>query len=268
MALRIPALLWACFIAGSAFAAEPESLIVARAGDLPILLTAPHGGLKEVPGVPLRRSGIRGTDTNTMELAEAVSAHLERSLGARPYLVAAQFSRKYIDANRAIGEALESPAAQPAYMAYHDQIRAYLAHMKQRSSHGVVLIDVHGQSEEPLTAIRGTQNGKTVSALLRNHGIDALKGSNSIFGVIEQRGFKVFPPSSAFGISREDPRFNGGFTVMTYGSNNVGGVDAIQIETGRDIRTNPAYISALGDGIIAFYKAYLQANPASGGKTR
>jgi N-formylglutamate amidohydrolase len=232
-------------------------LVLARAGNLPIVLTAPHGGLESIPGVPLRSRGTTVTDAYTIELAEAVSRHLANALGAEPYLVAARFSRKYADANRAEEDAFESAHAKPAYDAYHAQIRDYIAQMKERFPRGALLLDIHGQAEDPDVVHRGTRNGATVAALLRRHGPEALGGPQSILGVVLARGYKVFPPN-AIGDPQEDRRYNGGYTVHKYGSRNPLGVDAIQIEVGRQLRTDAAFIAALSEGIAVFYRTYLE----------
>ncbi len=244
-------------LAGSALAADTGGLILARAGNLPILLTAPHGGDQGIRDVPQRRHGKTGTDTRTLEMAEAVSAHLARTLGAPPYLVAARFSRKYIDANRAENEAIESPQAKAAYDAYHAQIRQFVEEIRTRFPKGAVLIDVHGQDEDPLVLHRGTRNGRTVAALLEKHGPEALTGPKSIFGVLEAKGYRVFPPAGApIGNPQEDRRYNGGHTVFTYRS--PAGLDAIQLELGSALRTDRGFPAALAEGIAVFYRSYLE----------
>jgi len=252
----LPALILAA-CAGPASGADPGDLVLARAGKLPILLTAPHGGDRGVPEVPLRSRGTTGTDTHTLELAEALAAQLEKRLGARPYLVAARFSRKYIDANREEAEAIESAQAKPAYDAYHGQIREFIAEIRKQFPRGGVLLDVHGQGSDPRVVHRGTRNGRTVAALLERHGPDALTGPKSILGVVEAKGYKVFPPAGApLGNPQEDRRYNGGHTVYTYRS--PAWLDAIQLELGSVLRTDSAFVAALAEAIAVFYRSYLE----------
>lgn len=245
--------------AGIATAADGGGLVIARSGDLPILLTVPHGGLAKVPDVPQRTRGTMSTDGHTIELAQAVAKHLRSSLGGEPYLVAARFSRKFIDANRGEFDAFESPRAKPVYDAYHGQIRRFVAEMRKRFPRGALLLDVHGQSDEPGVVHRGTQNGATVAALTGRHGPEALAGPKGVLGMVESRGYRTFPP---LGGPAEDRRYNGGYTVHTYGSHTPQGVDAIQIEIGRDLRKDPAFIAALSEGIAVFYRTYLE-DPAA-----
>src|SRR5690348_8651901 len=68
---------------------EPGALITAIPGDLPIVLTSPHGGTLGVPDTPARRdTGARTfvtlRDTNTAELTERLADAIERELGKRP----------------------------------------------------------------------------------------------------------------------------------------------------------------------------------------
>ena len=258
--LRVIFLLLICGFVRAVFAAPPEGLIVARNGSLPILLTVPHGGLEGIPGVPMRSRGTTMTDSYTIELTEALARHLETALSGQPYIVAARFSRKYIDANRAESEAFDSPHAKPAYDAYHNRIRLSISQIKERFSQGALLLDIHGQSGDPGVVHRGTQNGATVAALLRNHGPAALTGPDSILGAVLGRGYKVFPPNTPLGNPPEDRRYNGGYTVRTYGSGKPDGLDAMQIEIGRDLRTDTRFIAALGEAIVVFYKTYLLSN--------
>jgi N-formylglutamate amidohydrolase len=241
-------------------AADVDRLVIARAGTLPILLTAPHGGLEPIPGAAERTRGIRGTDAHTLQIALALEEQLGEELGGRPYVVAARFHRKYLDANRAPQEAFESPAAQAVYEVYHGHVRAYIAQMKERFPGGALLLDVHGQAEEPQVILRGTRDGATVKALLSAHGEGALSGPQSLFGGLQAAGFTVFPAGTPLGQPREDRRFNGGYTVHTYGSGQ-GGIDAIQIEYGRDVRRDPRVVRATSAGLVAFCRAYLGQCP-------
>src|SRR4051812_11124139 len=90
----------AVLTAVAAVAAEPTDFILVQPGNLPLILTAPHGGSATVPGVPPRTSGIVGRDAHTLELTQEVAARITTVLGAAPYVVAARFARKQIDANR------------------------------------------------------------------------------------------------------------------------------------------------------------------------
>lgn len=161
---------------------EAEPLVLARAGGLPVLITVLHGGREEIPDVAPRQRGVTTRDGGTLEIAQALADRLERELGARPYLAGARFHRRFADANRAESEAIESPAARRPYEHYHQRIREFVDQIRARFPNGALLVDLHGQSEDPTVVHRGTQNGATVNALLRRRRPAALIGPNSLSG--------------------------------------------------------------------------------------
>ena len=254
----LPALLLLASSAG--FQEKPETLVQSRRGAVPVLITAPHGGEQAIPGAAERKNGVTVRDVGTREIAEAVAKHLEEKLGGRPYVVLALFHRKYADANRKEEEALEDPAARPAYRAYHAAVRGYVDEIRRQWPEGALLVDLHGQAADKGTIHRGTQNGKTVAQLVKRHGEPALIGRKSILGDLESQGFKVFPSGGALDTQKESPRFNGGFTVQAYGSQNADGIDAIQLELGSDLRAQERekLEKGLAQAIATFYQEYLK----------
>ncbi len=252
--------------------ASANAAITVVPGGLPIILTAPHGGHAALPGVPERKGdGSTGfnprADSNTDILTGKLADALEKKLGKRPYVVIARFHRKYIDANRRPQDAFESVEAKATYNAYHAAIAEACKEVTSRWGRGVVL-DIHGQASQPGVVLRGTQNGKTVTHLLKQSGREAVFGETSLFGQLAKQGFSVFP---AVGSSDpENPEYSGGYTVGRHGSSSGGTIDAIQLELGTNYRDS----KAIGDGaeklanaITAFAKSYLPAEeqkPGSG----
>ena len=214
----------------------PHQLLTVWAGALPIILSAPHGGRQPIPGVAARRGvGVAqfttGRDNNTDELAQRIAAKLEERLSEKPFLIVAQFERKYLDVNRPRRDAYESTEAQPYYDVYHRALK----HACEQLSRGwdrALLLDIHGQSEGD-TIYRGTNNGKTVSSLIRRFGAEAITGPKSIFAQLEGMGYKIVPSIRE---SHKETRYAGGYIVQTYGSHRETGIDAIQLEFGTSLR--------------------------------
>lgn len=236
------------------------SLVINQAGALPVILSAPHGGRSPIPGVPERQG--RGVaqfvttyDGGTAELAESLAVAIERQFGKRPYVVIARFDRHFVDANRPAREAYETPVAQPIYAAYHEALAAAVHDIRQTWGQGI-LLDLHGQGADAETIFRGTQNGRSVAALVQRFGTTAIDGSASLLGSMADLGYTIFPPSSG---RREDPRFNGGYIIQTYGSDRPDGVDAFQLEFGstwRSIAHRDQVASDLAKSLARFGKAY------------
>ncbi len=234
---------------------DASASVAATAGTMPLLLTVPHDGGDFMGMFPNRVKGATVRDAGTRELAERIAERLQQQTGRRPYLVIARFSRKQLDANRPEADAMESSELLPAYRAYHDQVATYVADMRGKFPSGALLIDVHGQSEEPNTTFRGTRAGLTASRLVSRFGPSALQGRNSLAGILAARGYGVNPPLDAPTL-REDPRFSGGYTVFTYGSHKPDGVDAIQLEFGRLHRADPRLAEDAASAILGFMQSH------------
>jgi N-formylglutamate amidohydrolase/glutamine amidotransferase PdxT len=251
------------FAAESIAKAEAKShpLVTSLAGDLPIILSAPHGGRDAVPDVPVRLGkGVEkfvpksdaDTDRLTAELADAIA----KVTGKRPYVVIARFHRKFIDANRAPELAYESDNAKATYEAYQQAIVEARQKIIDRWGSGI-LLDIHGQALAANTIFRGTQNGKTAAHLVKQFGEDALTGEKSLFGQLAKQGFTVVPPIDSHD---EENHYIGGYIVTTYGSASGGTFDAIQLELGKALRSaveRTKTVEKMSLAITAFAEDYL-----------
>jgi len=244
---------------------NPADFIQTMQGNLPIILSAPHGGRMQIPGIPDRKGGesiqqfTTATDTGTLEFAETLAASVEKEMGAKPHLIAAKFLRKNIDVNRPAKDAFEVESAKPVYNAYHDHIQKAVQQVKKDHGRGL-LLDIHGQGKDAKTIFRGTAKKTTVMHLLDRFGKKALTGEKSILGILQKNGHKVFPPGDSE--EPEDPAYSGGYTVRTYGSSNTGSVDAIQLELGYEFRSRPnrqQFADELAKAIKVFAGEYLPA---------
>ncbi len=216
---------------------DSEPLITVRTGDIPIVLSAPHGGRRTIPHVPERMANgekqfVVTRDENTAELTMKLVDEIERHLHGRPFMVVAHFGRKYLDANRPPEDAYEVDAAKVVYEQYHGALKHACQAIHDRWLHGL-LLDIHGQAAEPDKIIRGTANGDTVRSLAQRHSRAAVIGPRSLFGALREAGIGVLPQLDT---DDREVKFNGGYIVRTYGSHREGGLDAFQLELGSDFR--------------------------------
>ncbi len=240
---------------------QPADFLTVWPGMLPIILAAPHGGRETIPGVAARRGiGVAqftaGRDNNTAELAELVAGKIGERLAAKPFLVIARFERRYVDANRVDAAAYESAVAKPHYDAYHRALETASHKVRDNWSAGL-LLDFHGQGAVADTIFRGTDNGKSISALEQKFGREALIGPNSILGRLAAKGYKIEPANEAY---ERERRYTGGYTTRTYGSHRGSRIDAIQLEFGTHLRAGvnlERTANDLAEAIEIFAKEYL-----------
>lgn len=228
-------------------------LVRVEPGELPVVLSAPHGGRAVIPGVPRRRGKgverfVTVRDVATDRLADLVAEALERRTGRRPSLVVARFDRRYADANRPLAgpdRGVEDPDARPAHARYHAAAAELREALAARG--GGLVIDLHGQAAAKDTVFLGTRNGVTAAPGVRAALAAALDG-----------GVPAVEPA---GGGREDRRFTGGYVVAEHGRPDDG-VHAVQLEVGRALRSADR-IGETADAIAAAVEATLAALPAA-----
>jgi N-formylglutamate amidohydrolase len=225
--------------------AYTEKLLVSRyQGTMPAILTCPHGGDKQPPGVPNPRTGAGlpadcrfepDTDRFTRTITRGVAQLLFDVFGEAPDVVIANFDRVFIDANRRESDncAFEDPDAQPFYEEYHNTIRNFVDEIRADNGGLGLLFDIHGTTEieqDKADVYLGTLNGEAISSLLRRDSL-AMSRRRSLPGLLREVGYTV---------SAKIPEtLPGDFTLEKYGSSNADGVDAIQVEIESKLRTDP-----------------------------
>jgi hypothetical protein len=255
---------------------QPDSFVTIVPGDMPLLLSAPHGGTLKIPGVERRTgNGIstrRGAkpnfslafDRNADKLALRVSEEIFKRTGHHPYLVIARFTRQQIDANRTAEDAYESPLAKPVYDEYHAALLRFRTEILANYHRGL-LVDIHGHGGDPTTLIRGTADWQTVRHLVEEFGKDALTGPDGLLAPLAAAGNNLVP-KNADNDAPEDRSLNGGYIVRHYGSFEGSNFDAIQFETG-GVHRSAAGIDKFGpelaDALVKFEARYLVDPPTT-----
>lgn len=265
-----------CFALSRApLSAEDASRFVhTQTGELPIILSAPHGGTLDVPDVPARQgdglekgpSGyFTGRDVGTEELAQQVAAAIQQQFGKKPYYVIARSHRKFLDFNRPPEISYEDADAKPVYDAYHGTLEKYCRDVQSKFKKGL-LMDIHGQGSAKEKVFRGTQNGLTTKLLGQRYGQDAVAGETSLFGRLKSRGWTVHPDPLS---GKEQAGYLGGHIVKTYGSHQGYGIDAVQLEFGADYRSQMARektAQALSEAVVEYAASFLDIPKTSGKK--
>jgi len=238
-----------------------SALISAISGNLPIILSAPHGGKEPIPGVSQRQgSGVArfstGRDTRTDDLADLLALELEKKFNAKPFVVIARFERRYVDVNRASDAAFESVAVKSHYDGYHHALGEFVQRVGSHWGSGL-LVDLHGEGTDADAIYRGTQNGKTVKSLIQRFGPSAVNGNQSISGQMAKLGYRVLPGAAS---NEKETHYLGGYIVQTYGSHQPVGIDAMQLELGANLRARANLEKTarnLAQAIEVFARAYL-----------
>lgn len=255
-------------------------------GNLPIILSTPHGGEKKPNDIPDRNCNTCVTinDTNTQELTREVMAAIVEQTGCYPYVIINRLHRSKLDANREIVEAANgNTKAEAAWKYYHAQVDSSRKYVT--ASHGKgIFLDLHGHGHEVQRLELGyllskddlqendvhlddnTQIFKSsikhlVTDNLNEHNHSQLiRGEDSFGALLNQKDVSAVP-------SEEDPfpldnqlYFNGGYNTRQYGSRDGGTIDAIQIECHQDVRFMDSARKRFADSLATVILAYMDAH--------
>ncbi len=232
------------------------------AGDLPLVITVPHGGRAQPADLPPRQKGVTVMDANTQELARDLVAELERLSGGRVHVIFSHLHRSRLDPNREIVEAANGhPGAEQVWREFHAAIEGALAAAVAR--HGFAfLVDLHGHAHpvarlELGYALAAPQLNRTdaefdasgvigLSTLgdlhVRRGGsaADLIRGPRSLGSLLAAGGLPA-TPSSPDPQPGDQPFFAGGYIVQRHAAAaETRKVDGLQIECPRPgVRDTP-----------------------------
>lgn len=239
-------------------------------GNLPIILSVPHGGEQDKSSYPKRTPEnsdpssdvLTGVDSYTIPLAEMIEEEIFKLTGKYPYRVMLQLRRLYVDANRSRVEAVPINGPQVnVYDLYHSRITLAREAIKSKWGRGL-LIDVHahGHSVQQvelgynvtianlnkddafLQSSTTAASGSSIYGLVQNNKqrknfVQLLRGESSFGAALIQYGVACIPNPNKLGPGDEQ-YFNGGYITRTYGSSSTNGgfFDSVQMEFARDQR--------------------------------
>lgn len=257
-------------------------------GDLPVVVSAGHGGSLRPASIPDRTQGVTTQDRNTVELALRLADAFEERLGGRPHVVVSHLHRVKLDPNRELGEAAEgNTIAGRAWWEYHAFLDAARADV-QADHDGGLYVDLHGHGHAVprielgyllSAATLGLDDGalsapdqvarSSLRGLVRPSGptlADLVRGPLSLGARLEDAGVPAVP-SPAAPSPGDDPYFSGGYSTARHGSRDGGLVSGIQVEAHfegvRDTDENRARFAAiLAEALRAFHRDHLGTDPA------
>ncbi|ORX51601.1 hypothetical protein DM01DRAFT_1337108, partial [Hesseltinella vesiculosa] len=250
-------------------------------GDLPLLLTVPHGGLAMPTSIPNRTEGQVIPDAYTIVLAKYISQQIRGHYKARPYMLILNVARRKVDVNRPIDQGTDSETGQQVWAEYHDALRGLVQQIQTRFGEGL-LLDIHGQAhregmvelgymvqksklqtvDRDQDLITNSSLSRLAHRLLQNNRPEVvsqlLRGSGS-FGDKMMGGsdlIQVVPSPTHRSPAKQALYFEGGYTTQQYSSQ----LDVIQIESPQALRFSasdrPILAQAIANATTYFMDKY------------
>ena len=268
-----------------------ESYIEYYAGNLPIILSAPHGGQLIPDEISDRTYGTLVTDANTYELTKTIMDSMIVKFGGYPHVILCKLKRTKLDANRDSSEAAqENRYALRAWQEYHHYIEVAKKKIEDGQGNGL-FIDIHGHGKNPdgfydlrtwlgylisseeldqSDEILNTNSYQSKSSI--NNWVDSssysfievLRGKVSFGSILDSLGYKSLPSEND--LSPSGMRyFSGGYNTARHGSRGGGVISAIQIELPKPgIRENQStwssFSKSINSTISIYYNIHLNKN--------
>jgi len=259
---------------------SPGGYIKYWPGDLPVVISAPHGGKMKPEDIPDRTYGVKVLDGYSAELATAMRDAMRERFGKAPHLIICQLARTKVDCNREILEGAQGCAkSEQAWRDYHEFIDAAENAVLAKQPHGIYL-DVHSHGH-PKMRIELGYLLKNAELQLTDAQLDTdpqlaartsirvldklspasfselLRGSTSLGGLLEARGVPAVPSPNAV-LESTDPYFNGAYSVAAHGSRDKARLDGIQIETPIQLRNTPENRAATAGALAESLEVYFE----------
>jgi len=258
--------------------ARSNAFIDFHPGDLPLIISVPHGGYEQPEGVHDRTMGTRGHhDVQTLEMGNDISKFCFELTGRRPYLIINRLHRSKLDANREQFDAAQDDSSMiAAWEAYHQYIDSAKTAVARRFGAGLY-IDLHGHRH----AIQRTEIGYLIVApdlvipddslnektFIATSSVRALalrsqlsfagliRGDSSFGAALERNGYPAVPSPNNPDPGGK-PYFSGGYNAERHGSRDGGKIDGLQIEAPLSVRESEIarldYAKALTRSVLWF----------------
>ncbi|TFG00220.1 MAG: hypothetical protein EU541_02950 [Promethearchaeota archaeon] len=224
-----------------------EKYILSQEGDIPLIISIPHGGTVKIKSIPRRENGVRGIDKATIKLGKDlirnINSHLSKMSNelSIPYFVISKVHRAKIDLNRKKSKAYveDCSISKKIYSLYHQKLRTYVLDSIKKFDKAI-LIDIHGFETDnrpngfrDVDIVLGTNNLKS----LYSDEIPKKKNWNkNIRGKIIEKMRELNVPVAPELSRRREYILKGGFITQKYGASEIKKSQAIQIEFSERIR--------------------------------
>lgn len=251
-------------------------------GELPLVISAPHGGALTPEEIPDRTSGTTVTDSNTEETARAVRDAFVARTGKAPHLVISHLKRTKLDPNREIVEAAQgNPYAENAwneFQAYIDVAEGLVVdtfgsglyldlhghgHAIERVELGYLLSGAELDLSDAALDGGGFANQSSIRALAAGSPLPfsrLLRGAESFGAFLARQGIASVP-SPAAPSPGTAAYFSGGYNTDRHGSREGGTVSGFQMELHRPgLRDTDENRRAFGVGLAEAVEEYMLAH--------
>ena len=250
-------------------------------GDIPLIISAPHGGRISPKDIPDRKYGTTVTDTNTDILAREIAADFKEKYGKTPHVIICDLKRTKIDCNRDIKEGAQgNEDAEKTWKSFHGFIQEAREEILKSGKFGFYVdLHAHGHPVQRLELgylLRGKElknEDKLLRTLVKKSSIqtltniskdkfpDLLRGKNSLGALFAEYKVEAVP-SPKHPHPGDEKYFNGGYNTRLYCKESFSGLQVECHKTGvRDTEKNrKKFATVFNKVMIKYLKTHASLN--------
>ena len=264
-----------------------DNYIEYNIGQLPILISVPHGGNIAPAFIPDRKCNdpTTVTDANTIDLGIKIDSIFKAKTGCRPHIIYCRLRRTKLDTNRNITDGTcGNPVAITSWQEFHHFIDTARLQIQQKFGNKAFYFDLHGHGN-PIQRIElgyllrsgelefdddilnqttfieksSIQNLAKNNILKLSHA-QLLRGPLALGSMLEKRFYPSVP-------SQSDPRpgmnsgyFSGGYNTVTHTCYNPNlEINGVQVECNfSNVRDNEKNRIAFAEAFVESVLEYMQ----------
>lgn len=116
-------------------------------GNMPLVISVPHGGTVLVDSLPIRdcKGAVTVRDGNTIELSRAIQSYFKKNYSLIPHIIIIHIARKHVDQNRELknGATCGNVGVEKPWYSFHNYVDSAL-NLATKGGQQAMYIDLHG----------------------------------------------------------------------------------------------------------------------------
>jgi len=266
-----------------------NNYITYQVGDIPLVISVPHGGALAPSSIPDRTcpNAVTVTDLNTQNIAKELSISIFNLTGCYPHIVYCNLKRSKLDCNRNVTDGTcEFPESMTAWQEYHGFLKEALLNADNEHIYNTFLLDIHGHGKANQRIelgylldeqdLENTDLVLNTSALINSSSIknlafqnknnlkhaDLIRGPLSFGTLLHDKGYPTVPSSQIPSPGGDNTYYNGGYITSNYTSYNQQiSANGFQIELNyTGIRNNSENIKKFASDLAVVILEYMHTH--------
>ncbi len=253
-------------------------------GNMPLVISVPHGGSLLVDSLPIRdcKDAITGIDGGTIPLARAIQTYFKKTYNLVPHIIISHIARKHVDQNRELENLATCGYKQneKAWYSFHNTVDSAL-NLATMNGQRAMYIDLHAHghpnkrleigynlTRDELAAIledKFDENSKahSIKNLLKmDKSLDfkaLIFGDNAFGTMLVNNGVPTTPSKQDLVPTKDEKFFSGGDNTRRYTAARYNNVFGLQIETdgvSRAIANREKTAKGISEAAVSYLNLY------------